>query len=53
LLGAALGIKNLKDTMDKISNAFGLIDGGLDGEMEGRALDAELEAEMRSNSRWE
>jgi hypothetical protein len=40
-------------TRDKISNAFGLIDGGIDGEMEGRALDAELEAEMRSNSSWE
>jgi len=49
-LPESLGIKNLKDTMDKISNAFGLIDGGIDGEMEGRALDAELEAEMRSYS---
>jgi hypothetical protein len=39
--------------MDKISNAFGLIDGGIDGEMESRALDAELEAEMRSYSCWE
>jgi hypothetical protein len=52
-LPESLGIKNLKDTMDKVSNAFGLIDGGIDGEMEGRALDAELEAEMRSYSSWE
>ena len=52
-LPESLGIKNLKDTMDKISNAFGLIDGGIDGEMEGRALDAELEAEMRSYSSCE
>lgn len=49
-LPESLGIKNLKDTMDKINNAFGLIDGGIDGEMEGRALEAELEAEMRSYS---
>jgi hypothetical protein len=48
-----LGIKNLKDTMDKICNAFGLIDGGIDWETEGRALDAELEAEMRSHLSWE
>ena len=45
-LPASLGIKNLKGTMDRIGNAFGLID----GEMEGRALDAE--AEMRSYSSW-
>lgn len=48
-LPESLGIKNLKDTMAKISNAFGLVDGGIDSEMEGRALDAELEAEMRSD----
>ena len=52
-LPESLGIKNLKDTMDKICNAFGLIDGGIDYETEGRALDAELEAEMRSYCRWE
>jgi len=52
-LPESLGIKNLKETMNKISNAFGLIDGGIDGEMEGRALEAELEAEIRSYSSWE
>jgi len=52
-LPESLGIKNLKDTMEKISKAFGLIDGGLDSEMEGRALDAELDVEMRSYSSWE
>ena len=46
-------MKNLKDTMNKISNAFGLIEGGIDAEREGRASDAELEAEMRSFSTWE
>jgi hypothetical protein len=39
--------------MEKISKAFGLIDGGLDSEMEGRSLDAELDVEMRSYSSWE
>ena len=52
-LPESLGVKNLKNTMDKISNAFGLIDGGIDAESEGRALDAELEAEMRSYLSWE
>ncbi len=47
-LPESLGIKNLKDTMEKIGNAFGRIDGGIEYETEGRALDAELETEMRS-----
>ena len=52
-LPESLGINNLKDTMDKINNAFGLIDGGMDCEAEGRALDAELVAEMRTYSNRE
>lgn len=52
-LPESLGINNLKETMDKISNGFGLIDGGIDDETEGRAVDAEGEAEMRSYLSWE
>jgi len=51
-LPESLGIKNLKNTMERISKAFALIDGGIDAETEGRALDSELEAEMRSYSSW-
>ncbi len=46
----SLSMSNLKDTMNKINNAFGLIEGGVDYETEGRATDAELEAEMRAES---
>ena len=46
----SLSMSNLKGTMNKINNAFGLIEAGIDYEMEGRAIDAELEAEMRAES---
>jgi hypothetical protein len=47
----SLGMKNLKETMNKIYNAFALIEGGIDYEVERRSLDAELEAEIRAELR--
>ncbi len=45
----SLGMRNLKQTMNKIHNAFTMIDGGIDAEHERRALDAELKAELTAS----